>query len=168
MAFSLILSPPALFGCRFPYLFGSTISRLTYMPEGQVMSSSTTIEDLHQQLDRWRRSLGLRCVSSTSKIWSNCLLECLIAIEHLLSLSFLGQHLILEYPKSFDAYYLISFHLHHSFQHFLLVYKILAFEYKLLSPSFPESQDEIPFKGGSLSHPKNLISECEPFFPQET
>jgi hypothetical protein len=32
----------------------------------------------------------------------------------------------------------------------------------------PESRDEIPFKGGSLSHPKILISECEPFFPQET
>jgi hypothetical protein len=95
------------------------------------------------------------------------LLECLIAIENLLSLSILGQCLILEYPKSFDAYYSISFHLHHSFEHFLSVYKILAFERKQLSPSFPESQDEIPFKGGSLSHPKIFILECEPFFLQE-
>jgi hypothetical protein len=35
------------------------------------------------------------------------------------------------------------------------------------NPTFPESQDEIPFKGGSLSHSEILISECEPFSHQK-
>jgi hypothetical protein len=42
-------------------------------------------------------------------------------------------------------------------------YQILSSERKLLIPSFPESQDEIPSKGRSLPHPKICISECEPF-----
>jgi hypothetical protein len=45
-----------------------------------------------------------------------------------------------------------------------LVYQILSSECNLLSPSFPESRDEIPFKGGTLSHPEISILECELFF----
>jgi hypothetical protein len=41
---------------------------------------------------------------------------------------------------------------------------IKSSEYKLQSLSFHESRDEIPFKGGSLSHPKISILECEPLF----
>jgi hypothetical protein len=43
------------------------------------------------------------------------------------------------------------------------LYQFLSSEPKLLIPNFPESQGEIPSKGGSLSHPEISISECEPF-----
>jgi hypothetical protein len=45
------------------------------------------------------------------------------------------------------------FNLHHK----------LFFQDQNLNPSFPESQDEIPFKAGSLRHPKISISKCESF-----
>jgi hypothetical protein len=45
-------------------------------------------------------------------------------------------------------------------------YKILSLKSKFLSLNFSKSRDEIPSRGGggSLSHPKIPISDCEPFF----
>jgi hypothetical protein len=83
----------------------------------------------------------------------------LIAIEKS-SLSFLDWHFIFDYLKPL-------MHIVWSpscLQPFLLDPTKSYLSSSISSPILLESRGEIPFKGGSLSHPKNSILECERFF----
>jgi hypothetical protein len=62
--------------------------------------------------------------------------------------------------QTFDSYSVVSII---SLSNSYLLYQFLSSESKLPNPTFLESRAEIPFKGGSLSHPKISILECEPF-----
>jgi hypothetical protein len=84
---------------------------------------------------------------------------CLIALEFWAYHSLINNHHWLS--KIFDSYSVTSIISS-------IIPSILISSTQTPNPTFPESRDEIPFKGGSLSHPQILISECEPFFPQET
>jgi hypothetical protein len=157
MAFSLILNLPILFDCQFSKLIGSTIRRLRCKKDNwchRQWQLKTFINneiakdealDFTASLLRWRH-----------KIFFACVFDCYRNFEPIIPCSTFNLWL----SKTFDAHSMISILPSNiSFS----IYQILSSDHKLFSPTFLESRGKISFKGGSLSHPKISISECEPF-----
>jgi hypothetical protein len=142
MAFSLILSPPILFGCWFSKVFRSTIRRLTCKKDKcchrqwQLIftnNEKAKDEDLNfnASLRCWRLE-GIVCLFES--------FDCYITFEPIIPGSTFHPWL----SKNFDAYSVVS--TNSSIISFLS-YQFFSSMPKLLNPRSPKSRSLIPFKG---------------------